>query len=399
MSDRSFLNRHSPGFNGPPHYPLATESTTRFSFAVVRLCCTLLFFCGSHVHALSLLTYNVSGNGATDWSTNSTQVQALGRQMMFLKPDVITFQEIPFNLTYQMTNFVKAFLPGYFMASNSGTDGFIRSLILSRYPIVRSQKWLDGVSLADFGYSGTFTRDLFEAEIQAPNFSQPLHVFTTHLKAGTDSNSVARRAAEASAISNFFMTVFLPAKSPRPYVLTGDLNEDINRPPSGSQRPVSRLVNDVTGLRLTTPRNPVTGDERTWSIRSSLSVRYDYVLPGGLLFSNIATSQVFRTDVLNPTPALLQRTDDQIASDHLPVFMVFNNPYDVPFALTAINMSNQLVTLTWQTVMGRQYQVEGSADLMAWTKLSAALTASGTNFIWSTGATNPVQFYRVELLP
>src|SRR5262245_27711211 len=229
--------------------------------------------------ALSLLTYNVGGNGATNWSTNSDQVQAIGRQINYLQPDVITFNEVPFSHSSQMTNFVPAYLPGYFLAMNSGTDGFIRSAIISRYPIIRSTKWLDGASLQPFGYTNTnpfFTRDLFEAEINVPGFSNHLHVFTTHLKALADSSSAARRAAEASAISNFFVTTFLPTNGQRPYVLTGDLNEDVSRPPSSSQHPIERLVNAATGLRLTTPRHPVTADERTWSIRnSSLTLRFD----------------------------------------------------------------------------------------------------------------------------
>jgi len=73
------------------------------------------------------------------------------------------------------------------------------------------QKWLDGVSLITFGVNAQFARDLFEAEIQVPDFPDPLHVFTTHLKAQSDHESAERRGAEASAISNFFVTVFLPA--------------------------------------------------------------------------------------------------------------------------------------------------------------------------------------------
>ena len=39
------------------------------------------------LHALSLLTYNVGGNGTTDWSTNAPQVQAIARE--FFKPEQI----------------------------------------------------------------------------------------------------------------------------------------------------------------------------------------------------------------------------------------------------------------------------------------------------------------------
>ena len=351
------------------------------------------------VQALSVLTWNSGGNGAVDWSTNSAQIQAIGRQVQYLNPDVITFQEIPFSQTGQMTNFVRSFLPGYFLATNSGTDGAIRSVILSRYPILRSQKWLDGVSLTNFGYNGIFTRDLFEAEIAVTNFSRPLHVFTTHLKASGDTNSLARRAAEASAISNFFVTSFLPQYGQRPYLLTGDLNEDISRPPAGSQGPVQRLVSAPTGLRLTTPRNPFNGDERTWSIRnSSLTIRFDYILPGGLLFSNQTGSQVFRTDLLNPRPPPLLVSDSATASDHLPVLMTFNNPFDLPFAVSLIK-TNGSIRLNWMADAGRIFRVESSTNFVQWMPV-ASNVVSGANGV-SLTITNqrPFEFFRVYRTP
>jgi endonuclease/exonuclease/phosphatase family metal-dependent hydrolase len=347
---------------------------------------------------VSLLTYNVSGNGATDWSTNSPQVQAIGRQMVHLRPDIITFNEIPNAYVWEMTNFVAAFLPGYFLATNSGTDGFLRSVIASRFPIARSQSRLDNEPLAPFGYTNQnpwFTRDLFEAEIAVPGFSQRLHVFTTHLKAGTDSNDLARRAAEASAISNFLVTIFLPAHALRPYVLAGDLNEDIARPPGGSRQPVQRLVNAATGLQLTTPRNPVTADDRTIA-SDSLFARFDYILPGGLLFANIASSQVFRTDVLIPLPAGVLANDSRTASDHLPVLMTFRNPFDAPFRVTAITVSNALVRLDWQTIAGSTYRAEASSDLAAWTPASVDLLATSNSLTWTTNQPGDGKFLRVR---
>src|SRR5690242_4771375 len=41
-------------------------------------------FFGPEAAALTVLSYNVSGNGAADWSTNSVQVQAIGRQVASL---------------------------------------------------------------------------------------------------------------------------------------------------------------------------------------------------------------------------------------------------------------------------------------------------------------------------
>ena len=107
------------------------------------------------------------------------------------------------------------------------------------------------------------------------------------------------------------------------------MNEDIAAPASGTGQPIQRLANPATGLALTTPVNPFTGSGHTWSIQGYLGKRYDYVLPGGFLFTNIISSQVFRTDHLTPLPPPLLATDSVTASDHLPVMMVFSNPYEM----------------------------------------------------------------------
>lgn len=349
-------------------------------------------------HALSILTYNVAGNGATDWTTNSAQLQAIGRQVSYLNPDIVTFNEIPFDHTTQMTNFVRVWLPGYFLATNSGTDGFIRSVIASRYPITRSQRWLSRTNLSAFGYNGPFTRDLFEAEVQVPAFSEPVHVFTSHLKAGTDQEDLLRRRAEASAISNFFVNTFLPTRGTRPYVLTGDLNEDTARLPGSTNRAIERFVNSITDLQPTTPRNPFNDDDRTISSTSPFR-RYDYILPCGLMFSNIASAQVFRSDLLNPRPPAVLSNDSQVASDHLPVLMVFYNPYDVPFSITSSSLSNGMTQLTWQSASGRVYQVEASTNFLTWSPASSSLTASVTTLSWTISNTAPREFYRIHRLP
>jgi endonuclease/exonuclease/phosphatase family metal-dependent hydrolase len=360
------------------------------------------------VAGFSLLTYNTHGNSVSDWTTNSAQVQAIGRQVQYLNPDVITFQEIPLTNAgwTHMPEFVEAFCPGFYLATNSGHDGYIRSVILSRYPITRSKSWLDGADLKPFGYTNTssvnadnFTRDLFEAQIAVPGFPQPLHVFTTHLKSGTSSSDdAAKRAAEASAVSNFFVTVFLSSNSFHPYTLTGDLNEDIAHPATGSKQPIQRLTNG-TGLYLTTPLNPYSSGEQTFSIQGTLNRRYDYIMPNGLLFSNLASSQVFRTDLLpNPPPPLLAG-DNVTASDHLPVLMVFNNPYDKPFRLTSVTRSNPGVTLQWQSVFGQPYRVEISSNLTAWSTLANNLTATGTSFTFNTNVTGDPGFFRVHRVP
>jgi endonuclease/exonuclease/phosphatase family metal-dependent hydrolase len=346
--------------------------------------------------AFSLLSYNVLGNGAADWSLDLPQVQALGRQLGFLQPDIIGFQEVPEAFHPQWTNFVQAYLPGHFVAVGSRTDGSERSAVASRFPIRRAQSWLARSNLSAFGYDGAFTRDLFEAEILVPGLPQPFHFFTTHLKALSDEDSAMRRAAEARAISNHFALGYLTTNAARPYALVGDLNEDIYRPRTYEQGAIQTLTSAPTGLRLTTPRNPVTNDERTWSIRNtSLTIRFDYILPGGFLFSNLVSSQVFRSDKVSPLVPPLRAADSATASDHLPVVMVLGNPYLPPVIYSArVNGSN--FTLNWQSQPGQHYRVEASTNSLAgWFKAASVTVSSDTNGTWTTPATGVATFFRI----
>ncbi len=362
----------------------------------------LVLVLGSSAHgveALTVLTFNLGGNGVADWSTNSPQVRAIGRQVSHLDPDLLTLQEVPFTNTWRMTQFVAAFRPGFFLATNSGTDGYIRSVILSRFPIVRSQKWLDGVALTNFGFEGSFTRDLFEAQINVPGFDQPLHVFTTHLKSGQDTTSSARRGAEARAISNFLVTVFLPTNGHRPYLLTGDMNEDLARPPSSHPRTIEQLTSAPTGLRLVTPTNPVSGGEQTYSTRTNLTKRYDYILPGGLLFLNHLGGQIFCSDKLSNAPPPVLAGDSATASDHAPVLLVFGNPYPSPLRLLSLTLTNQSAQLRWESAPGRRYQIDVSSNLVSWTPLASDVIGAGLTTTFSTNAGGAARFFRVLRAP
>lgn len=348
----------------------------------------------------SLLTYNVKGNGAVDWSTNAAQVQAIARQLQYLLPDAVTFNEIPFDLRYEMTNFVKAFLPGYQIAISSGTDGYIVSAIASRYPIVRSQKWLAGVDLKPFGYTNTstssadnFTRDLFEAEIAVPDTARHWHVFTTHLKSTsgtTYADAAAKRAAEAAAITNFFATNLFVLYPLDPYTLSGDFNDS-----DTNALAIQRLVSPPTGLRLANPKNPYTGSINTYSaLMANPSERIDYILSCALLYSNINASQVFRSDRLTPN---LFSDDSQVASDHYPVLMEFKNPYKRPVKITSFEQSGSTSALGWKTVPGEVYGVETSTNLVTWSGLKTNLTATNYNLTLVTNISGNPRFFRVRI--
>jgi endonuclease/exonuclease/phosphatase family metal-dependent hydrolase len=353
----------------------------------------------------TLLNYNVWGAGATDWTTNFAQVQAIGRQMAHLAPDIITLQEIPNIGLPEMQNFMDAYLPGYFVATNRVADtGEKGNLIISRFPIVRSRSHMGRSSLAAWGFNGVFTRDLFEAEIAVPGWSQPVHAFSIHLKAFNDAVSAPRRAAEASAVSNFFVTVFLPVKGHRPHVLAGDFNEDIFRPRSYEQGAMHRIINDSTGLKLTTPLNPYNNDERTWSsTNSNPTIRFDYILPGRLLFENTATNWIFRTDFLSPTPPGLLSNDSQIASDHLALLAVYANPYlpavPPPPLLASVRVVDQTVTVAWPSVVGAKYTVQGTVNMTNWLTISPFIQAINTNTTWHGSVLPDGMFFRIVQWP
>jgi hypothetical protein len=160
------------------------------------------------------------------------------------------------------------------------------------------------------------------------------------------------------------------------------------------------LISAPTGLQLTTAVNPFTDSELTWSIQDTdgLTKRYDYILPCAMLSSNIVSSQVFRTDLLDPLPPNLYSNDDN-ASDHLPVFMVFGNPFNTPFRLLTIGMTNQIVSLQWESASNRSYNIEVSSNLTAWTPLATNLTATGANFTFTTNVPGDVKFFRVYRAP
>ena len=347
---------------------------------------------------VTLMTYNVKGNGITDWSTNAPQVQAIGRELVYLQPDIITFNEIPYTNTWQMTNWVTAFLPGFFLATNSGIDGFIRSIIASRFWINRSQSWLLHADLNPFGYTNAnFTRDLFEAEINVPNWPLPLHVFATHLKSssGSYTDAAAKRAAEAAAITNFLATNFFALHPGDPFTLSGDMNES-----DTNTLAIQTLISAPTQLQLINPINPVSGSINTYSIQGSLSERIDFIFPCGLLGSNLMSSQVFRTDLLSPLPPLLNADDDSVASDHLPVLMTFANPFNTPFKLLSLTRNNQNIALQWESATNRVYRVDTSSNLVNWVALATNLFSTGSIFNFSTGqATDQMRLFRVRRSP
>jgi hypothetical protein len=92
-------------------------------------------------------------------------------------------------------------------------------------------------------------------------------------------------------------------------------------------------------------------------------------------------------------------SDDENASDHLLVFMVFANPFNTPFRLLSIGVTNQVVSLKWESTSNRSYHVEVSSNLAAWTPLATNLVATGANFTFTTNVPGDVKFFRIRRAP
>jgi endonuclease/exonuclease/phosphatase family metal-dependent hydrolase len=342
---------------------------------------------------LSVVTWNIAGNSVPNWNLSLPEAQAAGAILRHLRPDVIALQEIPWNERGRVRALTNDFLQGYSLAVSPGTDFVLTSAIFTRHRIARSQSYLDNAELAPWGFRGTFTRDLFEAEIVIPGWPVPLHIFTTHLRAGTN---YLQRAAEASAISNHLARNFIPARGSRPWLLCGDLNEDIRRPPTGSQRPIQRLANTNLSLTLAPVTNTVDGTDFTWSARSGLNTRFDYVLMGPQLATNFVGGELFNTARLRVIPEGLQRSSSAIASDHLPVVARFNEPFPTSFAIRAVERGEDFVRLTWENpIEGYTFRIERSTNLSRWTFVSDNLRTNGLQF----APQGDVEFFRLIRTP
>ncbi len=141
---------------------------------------------------------------------------------------------------------------------------------------------------------------------------------------------------------------------------------------------IQRLVNSAIDLHLTNPTNPYTGSSATFS-SATPTERIDYIMPCGPLSSNVTDSQVFRTRLLSPLPPNLNGNDDQMASDHLPVVMTFNNFYTPP--ITATNGAPQTNSAPPGSITYYQVNVPVNADFATNTLL---FTTNGTLNIWFT---------------
>jgi hypothetical protein len=95
----------------------------------------------------------------------------------------------------------------------------------------------------------------------------------------------------------------------------------------------------------------------------------------------------------------LLANDAATASDHLPVLMRFNNPYDRPFRLLAVTRTNLAVTLQWEAVPGQPYRVESSTNLTTWDAVANNLVATSNSYTFGTNLNDDVRYFRIHREP
>jgi hypothetical protein len=92
----------------------------------------------------------------------------------------------------------------------------------------------------------------------------------------------------------------------------------------------------------------------------------------------------------------LNSIDSSNASDHLPVLMVFNNPYDKTFQLTFFARTNPGVALKWESVPGQPYRVQISSNLTTWSVLASNLVATNYSYTFTTNnVPGSMKFFRI----
>jgi hypothetical protein len=71
----------------------------------------------------------------------------------------------------------------------------------------------------------------------------------------------------------------------------------------------------------------------------------------------------------------------------------------VPFHLLSVGITNDLVSLSWESQSNRSYNIEVSSNLMTWTPLASHVNATGVNCIFYTNVSGAFRFFRVYRIP
>jgi endonuclease/exonuclease/phosphatase family metal-dependent hydrolase len=261
-----------------------------------------------------------------------------------LMPDIVCLQET--TSLNDLEDFRDDFLPGYEVLKGPTTDGFY-----SNGFFVRGD--LSVLKFDEFGTPGP--RPVLRLIVGVPTTPEYVLIYNAHFKAGQSGDDVDTRRAEANAIANRVavdreLGIDVDGNGtkeffPTHYFFAGDLNQDdfggdvINALLEGGSNGLPTGLNDVRVETLYGAQFPTfLGD--TYSTRTSLSRRYDYVLVSDEIFATFDANadQIVDQDELNEAGFVYISGDDgghqasgdvdatTVASDHAPVVVDFSVP-------------------------------------------------------------------------
>lgn len=262
-----------------------------------------------------------------------------------LMPDIVCLQETTSLANLQ--SFRNDFLPGYQVIKGPTTDGFFSNGYFFRGDLVQ-------LKFDEFGLGGP--RPLLRLILGVPGTPEHIVVYNEHFKAGQDGASESVRAVEANAAANrvaFDRQYGIDVDGdsvreffPRYYFFVGDLNQDdfadttIDPLLDGGSNGLPTALNDMRVETLYGAQFPLVFLGDTYSTRTTLSRRYDYILVSDELYTQFDTNadQTVDQDELDAAGFAYISGDDggaqasgdedatANASDHAPVVLDFQVP-------------------------------------------------------------------------
>jgi endonuclease/exonuclease/phosphatase family metal-dependent hydrolase len=322
-----------------------------------------------------------------------------------LKPDIVAIQEFNYaSPNGRGTNTAAAFREmvdgnfgtnfSYFRESGSGYT--IPNGIISRWPIRNSGSWED----VDTGVND---RGFAWAQIALPG-SNDLYVVSIHLKASSDTNSVARRAVEATNLVNLIRSQF-PTNAW--LAVGGDCN--IYAATESAYRYLASQFSDEP-----TPADAVAGGNA--NTNEARNRRYDYLFlsqavtnhlastvlasrtfPGGLVFDSAVYTPLSDVSPVTVGDSHVTGMQHMGVVRDLAIRYAVTNYIVQPPVLTLQTGTNGHYQLSFTGVAGKQYVVQASTNLVHWVGIQ---TNTYPFTLTQTNVSSPqARFYRVALLP
>lgn len=262
-----------------------------------------------------------------------------------LMPTFVCLQET--TSLSSLNSFRDDYLPGHQVRKGTITDGFYSQAFF--YP----GDW----TLVKFNeFSTPGPRPTLRAVFQVPEADDYLVVYNAHFKSGQEAGDVSQRAAEANAIANQVASDLhngidingdlSPDFTPEYYLFMGDLNQDdfssttIDPLLVGGSNGLPTGLNDVRFETLLGAAQSSFWVGDSYSTRSTLDRRYDYVLASDAIFESLDTNGngTVSQNELNAAGFVYISADDlgqqasgdvdatTDASDHAPAVFSFTMP-------------------------------------------------------------------------